>query len=339
LPWYLTPLQAQGFLGRLLAQRLAASGVAIDPERWDLESVLFAATHLQDAPGALALGEPGPAPTLPIIPAGGSQQAQVLDETAADVARTLPAGSSAGGEQPKFLAHLANPDGSLRQVLVKFSPPVSTPFGARWNDLLQAEALALEVLAAHGVPVARTRIVRSQLRTYLISERFDRIGASGRRHVVSIGAAHRAFVAGPYGHWGLSCAQLVAQGGLRPATTHAHSRCSSSADRSATPTCTPAISGCSSTPRAGREDASRSPRCTTCCPCAGGRIRGWVVLPTTLPLSPMLRCERSGSRACGEILGDTGSPHCRKPRAAARGRGNVPTAGSFDRRDERDMNH
>ena len=211
LPWYLSPLQAQGFLGRLLARRLEALGVATDPEAWDIESVLFAATQLPDWPGALGIGESSSPAHTRVIPAGIGAQARALDEIADDVARTLPAGSSAGGEQPKFLARLAGTGGATDHVLVKFSPPISTPVGQRWSDLLHAEALAAEVLAAHGVSVAKTRVVRTALRTYLISERFDRIGASGRRHVVSIGAVHRAFVAGPYGHWALSCAQLVEQ--------------------------------------------------------------------------------------------------------------------------------
>jgi hypothetical protein len=43
--------------------------------------------------------------------------------------------------------------------------------------------------------------VRTAQRTYLISERFDRIGLTGRRHVVSIGKAHEAFVQGAYRNW------------------------------------------------------------------------------------------------------------------------------------------
>lgn len=58
LPWYLAPLQGQSFLGRLLAQRLAPHGVDADPQRWNVEAVLFAALNLHDAPGALSLGEP-----------------------------------------------------------------------------------------------------------------------------------------------------------------------------------------------------------------------------------------------------------------------------------------
>ncbi|HSV47965.1 MAG TPA: hypothetical protein VLJ58_19395, partial [Ramlibacter sp.] len=143
LPWYLAPLQAQGFLGRLLAQRLANSGVDPNPERWSLETQLFGALHLHDAPGAMTVGDPAAEPTKhPAIPVDPKAMAAALDGLALDVARTLPAGSSAAGEQPKFLALLE--DG--RHILVKFAPPRNTPFGARWSDLLRAEALASGVL-------------------------------------------------------------------------------------------------------------------------------------------------------------------------------------------------
>jgi hypothetical protein len=207
LPWYLAPLQAQGFLGRLLAQRLAPHGVDTDPQRWSVETVLFAALHLHDAPGALSLGEPVSAHRHEPLPVDRRRLPAALDALALDVARTLPAGSSAGGEQPKFLALME--DG--RHVLVKFTPPRGTPFGERWSDLLHAESLASSVLAAHGVPVATTSVVQSAARTYLLSERFDRVGERGRRHVVPVGAVHGAFVAGPYTHWAASCEALARQ--------------------------------------------------------------------------------------------------------------------------------
>lgn len=206
LPWYLAPLKAQGFLGRLLAQRLAELGVPGNPEVWDLETDLYAALHLHDAPGAITIGEPARqranATPLSTSPA---KLAAALDAHASDVAVTLPAGSSAGGEQPKFLAALE----TGQHVLVKFTPPRGTPFGDRWRDLLHAEALASSVLAEHGFDVARSHVVESALRTYLISERFDRVGERGRRHVVSIGAVHKAFVPGSFWHWGASCDALA----------------------------------------------------------------------------------------------------------------------------------
>ena len=214
LPWFLSPLQAQGFLGRLLAQRLAGAGVDSQPERWNLETVLFAALHLHDAAGAITIGEPSTptAATHAPLPGSQAQLPAALDQLASDVARTLPAGSSAGGEQPKFLALLD--DG--RHVLLKFTPPRGTPFGERWADLLQAEALASQVLAEHGVEVADARVVDSAQRRYLLSARFDRSGPRGRRHVVSVGAAHQAFVADAYVHWAASCEALARQRRLSP---------------------------------------------------------------------------------------------------------------------------
>ena len=213
LPWVLDPLRAQGFLGRLLAQHLSASGVESDLERWTLESILFAALHVQDAPGAIALGEPAdPTPAgkvhvLPDLADDADNMAAALDQLSLNEAKTLPAGSSAGGEQPKLLARYA--DGT--HVLVKFTPPRGTAFGERLHDLLHAECLALDTLRAHGIAAATTKMVSSPTRTYLVSERFDRLGASGRRHLVSVGAAHTGFVADAYQNWTNTCAQLATQ--------------------------------------------------------------------------------------------------------------------------------
>jgi hypothetical protein len=209
LPWFLSPLRVQGFLGRLHAARLAASApVDSNPDRWGLESVLLSALDLHDGSGALTVGDPARAPNpLAQLPADPGRLAAKLDELALNVARTLPAGSSAGGEQPKFLAHRA----TGQHVLVKFTPPKGTPFGDRWADLLRAEALANRVLALNGVTVAANTIVESETRTYLVSERFDRIGPLGRRHVVSVGAVHAAFVADSYANWARTCESLARQ--------------------------------------------------------------------------------------------------------------------------------
>lgn len=207
LPWLLAPLRAEGFLGRMLAQRMALQGLDRQPERWSVAQQLFAASVQPDAPGALVVGEPHTS-ALP-----SWRTATDLDALAADVAATLPAGSSAGGAQAKFLAR--RHDG--QDVLVKFSPPRGTPFGERWHDLLHAEALALQVLQTHGVPVAQSTVIETPMRTYLISERFDRLPAAGsqrfegRRHVVPLHAVHDAFVSGPRQHWAATAQALVRQ--------------------------------------------------------------------------------------------------------------------------------
>lgn len=223
LPWALSPLRAQGFLGRLHAQRLEGAGLGGDPDRWSLESTLYSALFLHDASGAITLGHASTTrPAHAPLPRAGKALRTALNAVALDVARTLPAGSSAGGEQPKFLAVLQGersaPD-ELQHVIVKFTPPHDTPFGARWRELLLAEHLAAQVLARHGIAAARTRIEASDTRTYLISERFDRFGAHGRRHAVAIGEVHKAFVPDHYTHWAASSAVLVRQGRL-PAADH-----------------------------------------------------------------------------------------------------------------------
>ena len=208
LPWLLAPLRLQGFLGRLWARSVQGSGYDADPERWRLDQLLaLLLRQVHDLPGAIALGD-AVAPAQPSAPADAAALPAFLDAQAAAVASTLPAGSSAGGEQAKFLC--ANSDCS-QHWLVKFSPPLGTPFGDRWSVLLQAEALALQVLAAHGVPVAAARVLHSDQRTYLVSTRFDRSGQAGARHAVPLDAVHDAFVPGPRRDWAATCHALAAQ--------------------------------------------------------------------------------------------------------------------------------
>jgi len=195
LPWFLSGLQAQGFLGRLLAQRLSREDIGSNPDQWSIQSTLVAALHTHDAPGALLLGTHAMRGDAPIIPVrnGGS----ALNGIASDITKTLPAGSCAGGEQPKFLALGEGGE----SYVVKFSPPRGTPFGERWNDLLCAEETSARLLQDCGIAAAPTRIVQTDTRTYLLSQRFDRTNNGGRKHVVSIGAAHSGFVKGPFRHW------------------------------------------------------------------------------------------------------------------------------------------
>ena len=208
LPWFLSPLRGEGFIGRLRARELAAWGLPADPAQWTLEQTLFAALHTPDAPGALQLGEDLPAgaatqAATPGTPATGPDWDALADATT----QLGPAGSSAGGEQAKFLTR----DAQGQALLVKFSPPRPSPFGTRWHDLLHAEALALAVLGEHGVEVAQTHVVESARRTFLVSRRFDRHGLHGRSHVVPLHAVHDAFVPGPRQHWAATCAALAQQ--------------------------------------------------------------------------------------------------------------------------------
>lgn len=215
LPWFLEAMRPQGFLGRLRGQ--AMGFVDANPDNWSLEQTLYAILAFEhDGPGALTLGQET-GELLPEAPLDSEQRALHYDKLASNVTQTLPAGSSAGGEQPKFLVHLAAPTGYERLV-VKFTPPRGTPFGERWHDLLHTELIALQTLAKHGFSTAKTRIVQSSQRTYLESVRFDRIGInrelSGKRHIVPLEPIHKAFVGGSRQNWAASCDKLAELGHL-----------------------------------------------------------------------------------------------------------------------------
>lgn len=80
-------------------------------------------------------------------------------------------------------------NGNTRQVIVKFSEPVdSSPAARRWADLLICEHLTGQVLAEHGDDSAQTSLIWSQDRPCLEVNRFDRIGAYGRRGCVTLAA-------------------------------------------------------------------------------------------------------------------------------------------------------
>lgn len=210
LPWFLTPLQPQGFLGRELA-RLRPDFPA-DPERWSLAQLLyFVANHVRDPSGAF--GVYGTTLTVPgAVRINTNSLADACDQLAALSGISLPAGSSAAGEQPKFLLREADD----RRWIVKFSPPRGTPFGERWHALLHLEKLALDVLQDHGVACAETQIVETVTRTYLLSRRFDRSALFGYRHLVAAAAVHDHFVRAPRQHWVGTCRALQGQALLSP---------------------------------------------------------------------------------------------------------------------------
>ncbi len=199
LPWFLTPLRPQGFLGRQYAR--ARRDFPQDPDSWSLEQTLYIITeHAHNPPGAFELGQINRGRLDDEVSAVIEDRLIEYDATAAHAGQTLPAGSSAGGEQPKFLSKYADARG-WQHCIVKFTPPHGTPFGRRWQALLSLEQLALQVLANHGVAAATTQLLHSTQRTYLESVRFDRIGMEGKQHVVAIAALHDEFVKSSWTNW------------------------------------------------------------------------------------------------------------------------------------------
>ena len=129
------------------------------------------------------------------------------------------AGSSAGGELPKFTARRALAGAATAEVIVKFSGVADAPFTQRWADLLVCEHLALRRVPALGaVCTAATRLVQAGGRSFLESERFDRVGAWGRRPLVSLRALNGHLLGLASQDWRLHAARLAALG-LIDATT------------------------------------------------------------------------------------------------------------------------
>ncbi len=213
LPWFLTPLRPQGFLGRQYAR--LRPDFPPDPEQWNLTQILYMVTqYAHNAPGAFDLGSPMGRLIDEVSPQTAQRLAQ-YDTRAIQVSHNLPAGSSAGGEQPKFMSEYSTNQGR-QHCIVKYTPPHATPFGNRWRALLLLEKLALRTLSAHLVKAATTQILHSNQRTYLESRRFDRVDIKGKQHVVTIAAVHDEFVGGPWQSWVHTSTALAQKGLITP---------------------------------------------------------------------------------------------------------------------------
>jgi hypothetical protein len=220
LPWFLTPLRPQGFLGRELARSVPS--FPANPEMWSLGQVLYSAIELiHDPSGALFLNR-YQTKTL-ATPEDGSPLGEYYDYVAKEVGAGFPVGSSAAGEQPKFVVSFVNG----RHNIVKFTPPRNTPYGERWHALLQLEKLALDTLRKGGIASAESQLLQTPSRSYLQSVRFDRIALSSVRHVVAIKALHDEFIQDSQENWvktsqALHAQKLISSQELRTiATIHA----------------------------------------------------------------------------------------------------------------------
>lgn len=220
LPWWLSDMRPQGYLGRAYAARHSAElGL---PERltdWtDTHALRALLVQGHDVVGNLLPGDIARdrflAASVP-DPITEEQKAEEYARLALEAARGEMPGSSAGGEQPKFTAFAVTPDGS-RHVIVKFSEREEGPVSERWRDLLLAEHFALDTLSQAGIPAARTRVLDSDGQRFLEVERFDRIGGLGRCALVSLAALEAEFVGVGAGDWPTIARRLAADGQIRP---------------------------------------------------------------------------------------------------------------------------
>jgi hypothetical protein len=222
LPWFLQDVRPQGFLGRALARRVASKlGAPEDPREWGADDQVAALLSIgDDLPGDLALRK-SDRPRVTFAAPDGATRRDYPKLARATLDGDVP-GSSAGGEQPKFTATLSEGGGETRRVIVKFATN-RTESGRRWRDLLAAEATALDTLRAEGVLAAEARILDDGDWRFLEVDRFDRVGAKGRRSAVTLSSLDAQF-AGVVAGWTRAVERLVAEGVVAPAAAEVVAR-------------------------------------------------------------------------------------------------------------------
>lgn len=216
LPWWLDDMRPQGYLGRNYAVRHAADlGLPNHLNDWDDTHTLRALlVHGHDAIGNVLLGNAARDAFLSATagaPISQAEKARAYIRLAEDAARGEVPGSSAGGEQPKFVAYADTPDGP-RHVIVKFTLADDNPVTERWRDLLLAEHLAVATLNEAGIAAVRTRIMDFGAQRFLEVERFDRVGELGRRGLFSLKSLDAEFLGAGAAGWSVIARALARDG-------------------------------------------------------------------------------------------------------------------------------
>jgi HipA-like C-terminal domain len=199
LPWFIADLHPEGFVGRAFVRQLHGElGLPPRSVDWNEDHVLSAlARRSEDTMGDLVIGQESIERYFRMVrelpaPIRENAIADTYPRFAQEAIDGQPVGSSAGGEQPKFTA-IVERSGAVRNVLVKFSPPVSTDEGRRWADLLICEQHALEVVQNSGISAAQSTIIEAGGRVFLEVVRFDRSGLLGRLPIISLRAIDNEF--------------------------------------------------------------------------------------------------------------------------------------------------
>jgi HipA-like protein len=221
LPWFIADLRPDGFVGRAFVRQLHEElGLPPRSVDWNEDHVLSTlARRSEDTMGNLVIGKESIERYFRMVrklPAPIRENAIVdtYPRFAQEAMDGQPAGSSAGGEQPKFTT-IVERSGEVRNVLVKFSPPVSTDEGRRWADLLICEHHALEVVQNSGISAAQSNIIEAGGRVFLEVVRFDRTGLLGRMPIISLRAIDNEFY-GFQDNWVNAANRMANDGRLSP---------------------------------------------------------------------------------------------------------------------------
>ncbi len=191
LPFFLSELGPQGFLGQQIAVELASRFEEFppDPRLWTTSHIgRYLIANGDDLPGNLIFGAQS---ILRLrrkpVPSSREDYPKLADS----VLRGDLAGSSAGGEQPKFTAFSEE---RSAHVIVKFSPQGDNAIARRWRDILITEYHATVAILGEGFPAAESSLLELGGRLFLESQRFDRSGEYGRLSMISLQAVDAEFV-------------------------------------------------------------------------------------------------------------------------------------------------
>ena len=222
LPYPLQDMKPQGFMGRQFAhQESGALGISSNPREWrDDDILLILLSRGADTSGNLIVGDT--ALNLWLQSKAGPQAVLGEDSILAGYAACAEqassrgiAGSSAGGEFPKFTAMRELPGARTVHVIVKYSANDRSDTVRRWSDLLICEHHALQAIRRiPGVQSASSRVLQHGGRTFLEVERFDRHGLFGRSPLCSLDTLEASMLPGTSTDWGDAGDMMQAQGWL-----------------------------------------------------------------------------------------------------------------------------
>jgi hypothetical protein len=190
LPPFAADMSPQGYIGRSFTTH--HPGLSLPPSitYWSDDHRLIAlARRGEDCVGDLILGDESLNRFLAKTPSPvrRGDYPQLLHTSLSG-----QPGSSAGGEQPKFTAYSEG-----RHVLVKFADCDEGAASRRWRDLLVCESLALETIRQAGFEAASATSLLMEGYRFLEVERFDRMGARGRKALVSLRALDNEYFGDP----------------------------------------------------------------------------------------------------------------------------------------------
>jgi hypothetical protein len=227
LPFFLMAARPGGYMGRHIARRFSErSGAPKDVRDWaDDDALEYFIEAGTDLPGNVLVGESAKERAIHEMETALAERTASLTQTRTQYPDMIAGsqegeaiGSSADGEQPKFLATVdGGEEGGRKSLIVKFSPPVDTASGRRWADLLVCEHLATVTINRAGGRAASNEVFFGHGRCFLESERFDRTPTLGRVGVVGLGVATYGVAGRGAEDWS-QAATLLEERGLLPSS-------------------------------------------------------------------------------------------------------------------------